>query len=52
MMRSDKGVSRGYGHQRFSRWAGKRVTKTYQSPVDSAYSAKGADSSNGESEFV
>lgn len=27
-------------------------TRTYESPVDSAYGAKGADSSNGESEFV
>lgn len=54
MRNMDKGVSSGYEHERVSRCAGKgRIrTRTYESPVDSAYGTKGAHSGNGESEFV
>lgn len=51
-MMSDKGVSSGYEQKRVSKCAGKRNTRTYESPVDPAYCAKCADSSDGESEFV
>lgn len=52
MINSDKGVSSGYKRKAVSRCAGKGTTRTYESPVDSAYGAKGAHSSNGQSEFV
>ena len=51
-MTSDKGVRSGYEHRRVSKRRQEFKTRTYESPVDSAYGAKGADSSNGESEFV
>lgn len=54
MRNSDKGVSRGCEQQRVSRCAGQGegTTSTYEGPVDSAYSAKGAGSSNSKSELI